>query len=388
MKYLTLIICLALASLVIAQPQIDLSGIEINVDQDGFVDWLRDKPEGQENPFYDDNYNIALRIGIYGNYANSYYLGLPWVREKIDGFLIDNLLYSSDFRRKNESHNFVFTVNGFGPTHISDEVEEYAEAVTDGYSLFNDRPFSSFTGFRSTRRLEGTKRFVHSAKLYDMGVNTSFVFGIGGIGLSRSVDNLFGRKRPKANLWKRDENKPYPTGQVLKNIFPLFLYSLSTEVAVWKPIKKFVIQVRPEINLGYYTDFAFGIDLGKVMSVERVIDHMAYTDTNNPSSIHVNDEDFGFSLVGGATARAVLYNYHLNGLYGKSKGHYYTFADTRKLVYEAYVGMKIQILQTVEFSYALNWRTSEFKSPFKQSNLWGTIGVKYLMGPAGVGCYD
>lgn len=372
----------------LAQPQVDLAGIEISIDQDGFADWVRKTNEEEENPFYDDNYTVALRIGIFGEYANSYYLGLPWVREKIDGFLIDNLLYNGDFRQKQESHNFVFTANGFSPTHISDEVAEYDDAVANGYSLFNDRPFSTFTGFRSTRRLEGTKRFVHSAKLFEMGVNTSFAFGLGGLGMAKGIDNLFGGRRVDGNLWKRDEDKPYPTGQVLKNVFPLFQYSLSSEIAVWTPIRKIVLQVRPEINLGYYTDIAFGIDFGKVMSVEGVIDNLSYTDVNNPSLAKVNDDDFGFSLVGGITGRAVLYNYHLNGLYGKSKGNYYTFADTRKLIYDAYVGVKIQILQTVDITYSVNTRFSEFKSPLKVNPIWGTISLKYLMGPAGVGCHN
>jgi len=169
---------------------------------------------------------------------------------------------------------------------------------------------------------------------------------------------------------------------------PLFLYSVSSEVALWSPIRKVVFQIRPEINIGYYTNLAFGFDFGKVMSVEPVINKLSYTDTNNPSSPVVNDESMGFSLVGGATIRGVLYNYHLNGLYGKSKGHYYSFGDTRKFVFESYVGLKLQINQAVDIIYSVNWRSSEIKSDFKNSVLWGTIGVKYLMGPAGVGCYD
>ncbi len=371
-----------------SQRQIDFAGVELSIDQDAFADWIRqDTEDNTEMPYFDKNYTVALRLGFFGEYANSYYLGLPWVRERID-YLMDNILYRSDFRQKTESHSFLFIANGFSPTHISDEIDGFGEAVANGYSLAADRPFSSFTGFRSSRRLEGTKRFVHSARLFDMGVNTSFSFGLGGTGLARGIDNLFGWKRPDANLWQRDESKTYPTGEVIKNILPLVQYSVSSEIAIWTPIRKVVLQVRPELNLGSYTDIAFGIDFGKVMSVEGVIDHLAYTDVNNPSNASVNDEDFGFSLVGGITGRAVLYNYHLNGVYARSKGNYYTFADTRKFIYEAYVGVKVQILQTVDLIYTINTRSPEFKSTFQQRNTWGTLTLKYLLGPAGEGCYD
>lgn len=388
MKYIALVIISFLFTIQIsAQRELDLEGIELQFDQDYLADFLRKKEDNESNPFYGENYTTAMRIGIYGAYANSYYLGLPWLRERID-FVADNILYRGDFREKQQSHNFVFTMNGFSPSHISAETDEYDDAVNDGYSLAEDRPFSTFLGFRSSRRLVGTKRFVHSAKLFDVGFNTSFAFGLGGTGIGRGIDKIFGINRPDGTLWKRDESVPYPTGEVIKNVLPVFLYSVSSEIAVWSPFRKFVIQVRPELNLGTYTDVAFGIDLGKVMSVEPVIDNLSYTDINNPSLAVVNDDSMGFSLVGGATIRAVLYNYHLNGVYGRSKGNYYSFTDTRKFVFESYVGLKLQVLQSLDITYSINWRSSEIKSDWKKNVLWGTIGVKYLMGPAGVGCYD
>lgn len=370
-----------------AQPEPGLSGIEIQVDQDYFADYLRPDSDAETDNYFGDNYTVSLRLGIYGENANSYYLGLPWLRERID-YVIDNLLYNSDFRHQKTSHNFVFTVNGFGPRHINDDHEGYAIDVNNGYNLNDDRPFSSFTGFRSSRRLTGTKRLVHSARLFQMGVNTSLTFGLGGVGLARGVDNILGWERPDAILWERDESKPYPTGEVIKNVLPIIMYSISSEIAIWTPIRKVVLQVRPEINLGYYSDVAVGIDFGKVMSVEGVIDNLSYTDTNNPSVAIINDQKMGFSLVGGVTGRAVLYNYHLNGVFNKSKGNYISFEDTRKLIYEAYLGMKVQILQKVDLTYAINLRYQEFKAPFRYNTLWGTVGIKYLMGPAGVGCYD
>ncbi len=390
MKYLFsfITIFIGFTSNIQSQSQLDFAGIEISLDQDSFADWVRRDNDVEGNmPYFDKNYTTAMRLGFFGEYANSYYLGLPWVRERID-YLIDRILYKSDFRDDFESHSFSFTANGFSPTHISDELDGFETAVANGYSLAEDRPFSSFTGFRSSRRREGTKRFVHSAKLYYMGVNTSFSAGLGGTGMARGIDNLLGFRRPNGNLWKRDESKPYPTGEVIKNILPLVQYSISSEIAVWTPIRRVVFQVRPELNLGHYTDVAFGIDFGKVMNVEGVIDHLAYTDVNNPSNASINDDDLGFSFVGGITGRAVLYNYHLNGLYGRSKGNYYSFKDTRKFIYEAYVGVKLQIYQKVDIIYSVNTRSSEFRSTFRQRNTWGTLTFKVLLGPAGVGCYD
>ena len=371
-----------------AQRQVDFAGIELSMDQDYFADWVRQNDDNADRmPHFDKNYTAALRLGIFGEYANSYYLGLPWVREKLD-ILIDNRLYKTGFNQQAESHSFVFIANGFSPTHISDEVEGFETAVADGYNLADDRPFSSFTGFRSSRRLEGTKRIIHSAKVYHMGINSSFSFGLGGTGLARGIDNLLSFRRPNGNLWRRDEDKPYPTGEVIKNVLPLFQYSLSSEIAIWSPLPRVVLQVRPEINLGHYSDLAFGIDFGKVMNVEGVIDHLAYTDVNNPSNASINDDDLGFSFVGGITGRAVLYNYHLNGLYGLSNGHFYSFGDTRKFIYEGYVGVKLQLFQKVDIIYSINTRSTEIRSAFQQRNTWGTLTFKVLLGPAGVGCYD
>lgn len=360
----------------------NLTGIEVSLDQDSYADFIRDSMT------VDKNYTVAMRIGIYGELADHVYLGLPWIRQKVDNFFIDNLLYNSGFRHESSSYNFVFTINGFSPNYISDETSEFTVARAAGYDLAEDRPFSSFTGFRSSRRLEGNKLFAHSAIQSDFAVTTSFTFGFAGLGLARGLDNGLGTNRPDANLWRNDDGKPYPNGQVMFRPMPLFMYSVSAEAVVWKPIRKVVLQMRPEINLGYYTNFGFGLDFGKVMNVERHVDNLGYTDTNNPSLVKVNNEFIGFSLVGGITARLVIYNAHLNGLYSGNDGHFYSFGDTRRLMLEAYVGAKLQLLKKVEISFSLNQRSSEFRGEVKRNPIWGTIGFKYLIAPEGEGCYE
>jgi len=386
MKIISLVVlvffssCLATASL--TGQEKDLSGIELSIDQDYLVDMFRN------GPVHDRNFAIGLRIGFYGTYADHIYLGLPFVRQKIDGFLIDRLLYSSGFREENTSHNFVFTVNGFSPSHISNEIVEFQQALDDGYRLGYDRPFSSFTGFRSTRRVQGNKLFVHTTRQLDLAINTSFTFGLASLGLAHGVEDSFGRNRPDGNLWNNDETMPYPTGQLMPKAFPILMYSVSIEAVVWKPIKKILLQVRPEVNLGYYTNIGVGIDFGKVMNVERHIDNLSYTDTNNPSLLVVNDDNLGFSLVGGITARAVLYNGHLNGLYNGNDGHFYSLGETKTLMAEAYIGTKIQLFKKIELSFCVNGRTSEFSAPNNGTTWWGTFGMKYLMAPEGEGCYN
>ncbi len=360
----------------------DLSGFEISIDQDYFADFLRDSTE------IDDNHTIALRLGFYGDLANHVYLGLPYVRQLADGFLVDNLLYNSGFREERVSHNFVFTINGFTPGHISDETPEFQTALNEGYNFREDRPFASFTGFRSTRRLEGNKLFVHSAKQLDMSINTSITFGFASFGLSQAIENLFGANRPDANLWDEDESKPYPTGQVNFAPMPLFMYSVSVDAVVWRPLKKVILQVRPEVNLGYYTNIGIGVDFGKVMNVERTIDNLSYTDTNNPGVLVVNNENLSFSLVGGAAVRAVLYNANLSGWFGWRDDHYISVADTKKFIYEAYAGLKLQMFKKIELNFSINTRSSEFSGTAQKKNLWGTFGMKYLLAEEGEGCYD
>ncbi len=361
----------------------DLTGIELSIDQDRLADVLR------KEPYEDNNYAISLRLGFYGRAANHIYLGLPWVREKVDAFLIDKLLYNSGFEQERSSHNFVLTINGFTPSYVSDLGPIFLADSALGYDLAEDRPFSSFTGFRSTRRLEGGKRFVHSAYFMDIAVNTSFTFGLASIGWIEGLDNAIGTRRLPARLWDRNEDAPYPTGHVIPRPFPIFMYSVSGEFSVLRPLRKIVVQVRPELNLGYYTNVGFGIDFGKVMNVEKLVDNLGATDTHNPSVLKINNRNISLALTGSVAARAVLYNAHLNALYGLfGPDHYITLADTRKIIFESSFGAKIQLLKKIEFSMSFNWRSREIKLNSARPNFWGTIGLKFLIATEGEGCYD
>ena len=371
-----------LASNNIAAQEYDLSGFEISIDQDFLADFLRDSTE------VSDNHTVALRLGFYGALADEPILLLPVARDFIDGLVLDRILYNSGFRETRRSHSFHFTINGFSPAHISDEIPEFQNALADGYSLDQDRPFSSFTGFRSTRRLEGNKLFVHSARQLDLSINTSFTFGFASLGLAQAFENLFGSGRPDGNLWDKDENKPYPTGQVNFFPMPLFMYSLSAEAVVWRPLKKVIFQLRPELNLGYYTNIGIGFDIGKVMNVESTIDNLAYTDTHNPGVLVVNNEHLSFAINAGGTIRAVLYNAHLSGWFGWRDDYHIGVGDTKKIVMEAYAGAKLQLFKKIEINFSVNTRSAEFNGAQSRSNLWGTLGMKYLLAEEGEGCYD
>lgn len=383
-KHTALLFCLIFLSIskgLISQ-EYDLSGLELSIDQDYFADFLRDSTE------VSDNYTISMRLGFYGALANHPYLGAPFVREKLDALLIDKMLYNSNFREERRTHNFVLTINGFTPSHISDEIVEFQEAIDAGYRLENDRPFSSFTGIRSTRRIEGNKLFVHSARQLDLAINTSFTFGFASLGLASGIEDLFGAKRPDSNLWQENENAEYPTGQVNTAPMPLFMYSISAEAVVWRPLRKVILQVRPEVNLGYYTNIGLGVDFGKVMNVERFLDNLSYTDLNNPGTFVVNNENLSISLVGGAAVRAVLYNAHLSGWFGLWDDYYVGISDTKKIFYEAYAGFKLQMFKKLELNFSVNTRSAEFTLPEQSRKLWGTFGLKILLAEEGEGCYD
>ena len=360
----------------------DFTGFELSLDQDNYADFLHDDP----NEAY--NYTAGLRLGFYGELADHTYLGLPWVRRKVDSWLVDRIIDNSMMGYDGVSHSFVMTINGFSPTFINDETPLFVDTTANGYNLANDLPFSSFTGFRSTRRLILTRAVAHSASVFDMAVNTSFTFGFASLGVIQGVENLMGGNRPSHILWDRDENKPYPTGQLNHTMIPLFMYSVSLESVLWRPLRQVILQMRPEVNLGYYTDIGFGLDFGKVMSAERLLDNLSYTDTHNPGTATINDKDIGFSIVGGAMARAVLYNAHYHGMFGFNKGEEWKWGDTKKYLLEAYAGAKIQFYHTVELSFSINTRSPALDLPDTKYSTWGTIGLKVLLGAPGEGCYD
>ena len=338
---LSILIVLFFSMSMIAQED-DLTAVELSMDQDAFADFLHDDPTAAYN------YTTALRLGIYGEWANWDYLGLPWVRKKIDGFLIDRILDFSSYGFENESHNFVLTINGFSPTLISDQVPLFWDTLAAGFQLERDLPFSSFTGFRSTRRIELSKWLAHFGTQADLAITSSFTFGFASLGMVQGIDNMFRGDRPDANLWDRDEARRYPTGQLNHTMAPMFMYSVSMERVVWRPMKRVLMQVRPEVNLGYYTDVGIGLDFGKVMNTNRFIDNLSYTDTHNPGLASVSDKDVSWSLVGGGVVRGVLYNAHYHGYFGWNEGIEKPWAETRKYLLEAYVGLKLQFYQTLQ----------------------------------------
>lgn len=361
----------------------DFSGFELSFDQDYFADFIRD---GDEH--FDKNYAVSMRLGFYGAQADHIYLGLPYVRRMVDGFLIDRFLFRKGFSEEKVSHNFTLTINGFSPTHISNEVEGFNQALAEGYDLSLDRPFSSFTGFRSTRRVEGFKRFVHSAIKRDLAVSTSFVFGFQSFGIVKGVENMLGARRPDANLWSRNDTLAYPTGQMVSNPTPMIMYGIIAETDIWRPLDKIVLQVRPELNLGTYTSLGLGLDLGKVMNVERLVDNLSFTDIHNPSLIVVNNDNLGLAISLGVTGRVVFYNQHLTGFLAKRDGDYESTSSRNWLLLDSYAGIKLQLFKKIELSFSINRRTPEFNTPVSQSTIWGTFGMKFLMEPEGEGCYN
>ena len=74
-EVLVVAVLILLGSSIIKGQENDLSGFELSIDQDRFVDGFRDEP------FENRNYAIGMRIGIYGKLANHTYLGLPFVRQ-------------------------------------------------------------------------------------------------------------------------------------------------------------------------------------------------------------------------------------------------------------------------------------------------------------------
>ena len=358
----------------------DFAGLEVALDQDHYADFLRTGVNISRN------FTIGFRVTAYGYEMDNDIMGLPFIRKRIDDFVAKPIMQDLRFRLEQEKHEISFISNGFMPAHISDTTEIYRLAVADGYSLDADRPFSSFTGFRSAKRYEGSKLIAGSARKFDYAFNTAFTFGFAGLGIAKGLQNFFhgsdyfGTERPLPTLWDRDTAKPHQSGQALPAMFPLFMYSLSVEAVVWKPIKTFQLQLRPDVNIGYYTNLGFGFDLGKVMKGDKFIDNLGYTDTHNFSILSVADGYFAYSLVMGGSARLVLYNAHLNGLFGAGDRHFVSFADTRKVVLEGYVGAKVQLFQYVEFMASITTRTPEFKSTNPQQlHHWATMSMKVIL---------
>ena len=91
------LVCFSDVQILTAQEK-EISGIELSFDQDNFTDYLR---SGDNT---DNNYTVAMRLAFYGAYANHDYLGAPWIRKRVDGVLLDNLLFNQGFNEDEESY--------------------------------------------------------------------------------------------------------------------------------------------------------------------------------------------------------------------------------------------------------------------------------------------
>ena len=365
----------------IAQDEQPVTGFMVSQDMDHYADFAR------TGLMANRNYNYALGITLFGEEMNSSYLGLPYVRAAIDNFIITPFLEETGFRLDKKKHAFSFLVTGYTASFISDITDSYLFERTQGYTFANDRPFSSFTGFRSSRRLEGNKLYSKSARQVYIAVNSSFSFGIAGSGLVDKIQRFyysrdaFGTSRPEPTLWKRDQSKDYPTGEVMPAGIPLPLYSLSSDIVLARFLRLFQFQFRPEINLGYYTNLGIGFDFGKRMQGDKFLDVIGYTDASRVPVMSVAKKNVALTFLVGGTARLVLYNAHLSGVQDWSDRNFLAFGDIRKVVMEGYLGGKLQLLRRLEFMAAVNVRTAEFNNPQHPYHFWATATMKVILNP-------
>lgn len=362
-----------------AQEEQNFSGISGSIDMDHLADFA------VEGPYGDKNYQYAMRASFHGSFAGQDILQVPRLRDWLDSRLVfpyfDKLLYRPDASQ----HQLTLMLEGFTPAFISDMTELYPFAVSNGYSLEKDRPFSSFFGVKFSKDYIGHRIQAKSARRMDMKVSTGLAIGVAGTGMVDYFQNAlhgndaFGTSRPIPNLWRKDEAKDLPTGEVLPAGFPLFLYTVQAQTALFKPVSFFQVDAVGRVDLGYQTGTAIGIELGKSKKGSSTLSTERYTNTVSPVAFYRSKDYLAFNFTAGAQAKFVLYNAHLNGLYNILDRHYLSFHDMRKFVFEAYASANVQLLRSVEVFVGFNARTAEFKAARRDYYVWMTVGAKILM---------
>jgi len=363
----------------LSQEEQYFSGLSGSIDLDHLADFMIDGPYG------DKNYQFAMRGTIHGNVGGLDVLFVPKIRQWIDNRMIfpflDELLYRPDISR----HQISLILEGFTPAYISDETELYPFAVSEGYSLTDDRPFSSFFGLKFSKDYHGHRIQAKSARKMDIKINTSLAIGFAGTGLINELQaalhrsDSFGASRPEPNLWKRDSSKDIPTGEVLPSGFPLVMYSVEAQANLFRPVSFLQVDGLGRVDAGYQTGLAAGLEIGKTKKGMRTLSSERYSNTVSPVPFLRSKELVAFNFVAGAQAEFVLYNSHLNGLFSILDRHHIGFHETKRFVFEGYASANVQLLRSVEVHVGLNARTAEFKNASRDIYYWMTLGAKLLM---------
>lgn len=343
-----------------------IQSVTLFTDQDFFAKSLNE----------DRNYTMGFKIILQGELTNkNWWLGVPLLRKGLD------FLTSVEIDDLQPVRYYSLSLKGtaFTPLDI---------CTNDGMVDIEDRPFSFLLGLSSSRRTEfdfpkqgNTSIFSKNNRNKDFSITNSLTLGILGLDIGKGFQtwshrvHLFGSTREVPCLWDTQIGE----GGELTG-----LINVSSEKPLLNIINKgaglstlrVLISGSGEVNLGYYTNMAVGLDFG----FGRFIEDFLSSEDLFDSSINaqMNESTVGaWRVVGGIRLRGVLYNAHLMGQF-KDNIHEFSNSKIEKAIIEYYLGIRLIPLKGLEIIYLpLVSRSPEFNTSLSRNHYWGTLSLTF-----------
>lgn len=294
----------------------------------------------------DRNYTMGLGFSFSGEkYSKGYLSGL---RNPIDNLF--NFDEPGDTHVVENIHSFDYGVTAFTPGDLEDRD-----------TIGGDRPYASLLYFSNAKL---------RAYNDDSATKSKFTVAILGLdiakGFQRFVHNQLGLS---------DEDPLGWSNQISDGGEPTLLYSVD-RMHLWKEKQnrgglEWDISYSYSGNIGYYTDAAIGGDvrIGKINSPFYAHSANPLSNYNHAVCRRCKRDFYGFMSY---RARLVGYNVLLQGQFRDSE-HTLSGSDVENLVHEAALGVAYDYNKNWKFTYALHYKSEEFKGTEERAHWFGGL---------------
>jgi hypothetical protein len=295
----------------------------------------------------DRNYTMGFGFAESGSIFSSGMIaeGRDWVDRLFNVFKVSH--------QTERLHSREYGVSAFTPNDLEEK-----------QPIFGDRPYASIVYLSNSKTVA-----YHDGNAF----KSRLTFALLGLDLAKVVQRFLHNDL--------DVSRQDPLGwdnQISQGGEPTILYSLE-KVSYLNGLKSFDgfdwdLSYTQGANLGYYTDAYLGVDLriGKITSPY-------YAHTANPLSVinHVNcyacqsGNNFFFAS---NRLRAVAYNAMLQGQFRDSKVTF-SSAEIENVLHEASVGWTYQTSVNWNLTYALSFKSKEYRGPEERSHWFGGLYI-------------
>ncbi|MBC7776331.1 MAG: lipid A deacylase LpxR family protein [Phycisphaerae bacterium] len=327
------------------------TGFYFYTDQDFFVDKYNE----------DRNYTMGVNLGIFGPVADQNFLGMPWLRKKVDKFSGVDQHHCA-----NNQFNFpgfsVF-VSGFTPLNL-DTLNP----------IIGDRPYASLVCLSSS--------YVSANRLMGWAVLSELNVGMLGLQLAPDFqikvheEHWLGSTRPTPRGWHNQISNGGEPTLMYRIGYRKRLLEQFWKVEKWPNAKRFQLIGTAETMLGYYTNASVGVE-AKLGFFSNNFWEMA-----SGTSLGGNQQGQGQPkikspfveayLYAAFRQRVVGYNALLQGQFRRT-AYRMGASDIERLVGEYDLGIGARIWKINIQLGVISGRSPEYRGDYARPHIWGSF---------------